>query len=104
MNIEEYAPGPKSFISVRDFETPEELADHIKFLMDNEEEYLKYFAWKQHGIFLIFSSFLKSIFFNLLLFWWIKGYSHKFATHLNNCAHYGECRICKELHQQREQG
>jgi len=45
-----------SFIHVDDFASPEDLAAHLQFLDQNDEEYLKYFEWKertaegQHGV------------------------------------------------------
>ena len=46
-NIAKYAPGPKSFVNMRDFDSPAALKAHLDFLADNEEEYLKYFAWRE---------------------------------------------------------
>eukprot|EP00092_Neocalanus_flemingeri_P102044 GFUD01130498.1.p1 GENE.GFUD01130498.1~~GFUD01130498.1.p1 ORF type:complete len:419 (+),score=81.45 GFUD01130498.1:117-1373(+) len=37
-----------SYIDVRDFESPLELANHLRFLIDNPAEYLKYFWWKPY--------------------------------------------------------
>ena len=42
----QYAPGPKSFVNMRDFASAQELKDHLDFLANNEEEYLKYFEWR----------------------------------------------------------
>lgn len=39
---------PKSYINADDFETVEDLANHLKFLSRNPLEYLKYFWWKKH--------------------------------------------------------
>lgn len=39
---------PKSYINVEDFDTIEELANHLKFLSKNPKEYLKYFWWKRY--------------------------------------------------------
>ncbi|KAE9548736.1 hypothetical protein FO519_008055 [Halicephalobus sp. NKZ332] len=44
--IEPYAP-PNSFIAFDDYKTIEEMANHLKLLMENELEYLKYFEWKR---------------------------------------------------------
>ena len=38
---------PHSFIDVTDFQSPEHLAAHLHFLVENDEEYLKYFHWKK---------------------------------------------------------
>lgn len=37
--VEHYAP-PNSFIAFDDYESTEAMAKHLKFLMDNEDEYL----------------------------------------------------------------
>ena len=39
---------PKSYINVEDFATVKDLADYLKFLSDNPQEYIKYFWWKEH--------------------------------------------------------
>ena len=51
-NIEQYQPGPHSFINMRDFASPAALAKHLKYLATHESEYQKYFAWRktQRGI------------------------------------------------------
>ncbi len=36
-----------SYVNARDFDSPENLADHLKELMINDELYLSYFRWKQ---------------------------------------------------------
>jgi alpha-1,3-fucosyltransferase len=38
---------PHSFVDVRDFQSPQQLAEYLQFLVDNDEEYLKYFQWKR---------------------------------------------------------
>ena len=45
-NIEDYAPGKKSYISISDYKTPEELAEHLKHLSNNKTAYNEYLAWK----------------------------------------------------------
>ena len=44
------APGPRSFIDIRDFASAEALAEHLQYLDGNHSAYLEYFAWKQHGV------------------------------------------------------
>lgn len=39
---------PKSYIDANDFNTAEDLANHLKFLSENPKEYVKYFWWKKH--------------------------------------------------------
>lgn len=70
-NIDDFVPGPKSLIKVSDFASASELVEYLEFLLANEDEYMKYFAWKNEGL------------------------SSSFETHLNNCVHYAECRICR---------
>ena len=38
---------PHSFIDVRDFDSPENLAAYLKMLSENDTEYNRYFVWKQ---------------------------------------------------------
>lgn len=72
-NIDEFLPGPNSIIKVSDYESPEELAKYINYLLENEHEYKKYFEWKKQGL------------------------SPTFKRHLENCAHFAECRICNYI-------
>ncbi|TTZ70361.1 Alpha-(1,3)-fucosyltransferase 9 [Bagarius yarrelli] len=46
-NYEEFIP-PDSFIHIDDFKTPQELAEHLKFLDTNSPMYEQYFNWRQH--------------------------------------------------------
>lgn len=46
-NYSHFAP-PHSFIDVGDFENFEQLANYLKFLSNNPEEYVKYFWWKKY--------------------------------------------------------
>ncbi|KAG7324673.1 hypothetical protein KOW79_012689 [Hemibagrus wyckioides] len=46
-NYEEFIPAD-SFIHVDDFKSPQELAEHLKFLDQNQEVYERYFTWRQH--------------------------------------------------------
>ncbi|KAL6473349.1 hypothetical protein MHYP_G00169100 [Metynnis hypsauchen] len=48
-NYEEFIPGD-SFIHVNDFKTPQELAEHLKYLDQNEEMYEQYFTWRKHFV------------------------------------------------------
>ena len=50
--IDEFLPGPylnHSVIKVRDFATPQLLANYLKYLSNNETEYNKYLEWKWKG-------------------------------------------------------
>eukprot|EP00937_MAST-01D_sp_MAST-1D-sp2_P000392 g392.t1 len=46
-NIAKYAPGPNSFINMRDFDSPGALLERLRFLAEHEDEYLKYFEWRK---------------------------------------------------------
>lgn len=46
-NYKNFLP-PKSYISVNDFKSLEDLGDYLKFLSDNPKEYIKYFWWKKY--------------------------------------------------------
>ena len=50
--IYEFLPGnlKNAIINVRDFKNPQELAEHLKFLMNNETEYNKHLEWKTKGL------------------------------------------------------
>ena len=50
--IYEFLPGnlKNAIINVRDFKNPQELAVHLKFLMNNEAEYNKHLEWKTKGL------------------------------------------------------
>ncbi|KAJ3088803.1 Alpha-(1,3)-fucosyltransferase 11 [Quaeritorhiza haematococci] len=48
-NIDEYAPGPKSFIKVSNFMSVKKLAEYLKYLNENDDAYQEYFAWKKQG-------------------------------------------------------
>jgi len=41
-----------SYLHVENFETPKQLAERMKFLMNNPTEYNKYFEWKGTGEFI----------------------------------------------------
>jgi hypothetical protein len=46
-NIDDFAPGAHCFINVSDFQSPKQLAEYLLWLNNNDEEYQKYFSWKQ---------------------------------------------------------
>jgi alpha-1,3-fucosyltransferase len=39
---------PKSYVNAENFETVQDLAEHLKFLSENPDEYIKYFWWKKY--------------------------------------------------------
>ncbi len=50
--IYEFLPGnlKNAIVSVRDFKSPKELADRLRFLMNNKMEYNKFLEWKVKGL------------------------------------------------------
>lgn len=46
-NYSVFAP-PGSYIDALDYDSPKELVDHLKTLMQNPREYAKYFRWKKY--------------------------------------------------------
>ena len=50
--LDEFLPGNlrQSVIKVRDFRTPKDLSDYLKYLSTNETEYNNYLMWKSKGV------------------------------------------------------
>eukprot|EP01112_Ceratiomyxa_fruticulosa_P011722 TRINITY_DN3202_c0_g1_i2.p1 TRINITY_DN3202_c0_g1~~TRINITY_DN3202_c0_g1_i2.p1 ORF type:complete len:418 (-),score=62.16 TRINITY_DN3202_c0_g1_i2:65-1318(-) len=71
--IDLWLPGPHSVIKATDFESPKALAEYLQSLLENEEEYLKYFEWKKNGL------------------------SPTFKRLLDHCLFFQECRLCKQI-------
>ena len=46
-NVRRYAPSNTSYVDVRDFKGPRELAEYLRYLDQNDAEYRKYLQWKQ---------------------------------------------------------
>ena len=91
-NIDDFVPGENSYINIRDFNSADDLIDYLNFLNENDSAYLKFFDWKKNGFYFYFLKFIIII----LLIKRI-GLSKKYQTHLDNCAHQAECRICREV-------
>lgn len=49
-NVAELAPDMNSFIDVKDFSHPKELAKYLLYLDENETEWYKYMEWKNRGL------------------------------------------------------
>ena len=49
-NVEDFAPGRRCFIDVRDFPDPRALAERLQALADNEVKYAELLAWKREGL------------------------------------------------------
>eukprot|EP01113_Clastostelium_recurvatum_P021482 TRINITY_DN2545_c0_g1_i2.p1 TRINITY_DN2545_c0_g1~~TRINITY_DN2545_c0_g1_i2.p1 ORF type:complete len:678 (+),score=136.13 TRINITY_DN2545_c0_g1_i2:131-2164(+) len=71
--IDLWLPGPHSVINARDYKSPKELADYLRYLSENDDEYYKYFEWKKNGL------------------------SKSFQRLLDNCFIGAECRLCKQM-------
>ena len=48
--VKDWLPSNKSAIIVDNFDSPKDLADYLKFLAENDEEYNKYLQWKETGV------------------------------------------------------
>lgn len=46
-NVERFIPHPSAYINANDFSSPRDLADHLKRVASDPEEYAKYFEWKK---------------------------------------------------------
>ncbi len=49
-NVDEYAPGDHCYINVRDYASPEELAEHLTLLVQDDTMYQQYFAWQKQPL------------------------------------------------------
>lgn len=45
-NVDVFMPSSKSYINVRDYKTPQQLANYLKYLNKNNTAYEEYFKWK----------------------------------------------------------
>ncbi len=100
-NIADYSPGPRSYIDIREFQSPEELADKLKQLDANEQEYKvrhthththtnTHTHTHTHTHRYSCLQLLQSYFT-----WKSAGLSEAFRERLSECVHYAECRICE---------
>lgn len=60
-NIEDFAPADHSYINANSFSSVSALADYIKHLDQNENEYQKYLNWKERPLRASFLSMLNSV-------------------------------------------
>jgi len=73
-NVDDWLPGNHSIIKTSDFKSATELGNYLNYLIENPEEYYKYFNWKNQGL------------------------SDKFKEKYNQCVFYNsECRLCEYL-------
>jgi len=45
-NVDDFAPGEHCYIDAREFKTPRQLAEYLRYLDAHEDEYQAYLAWK----------------------------------------------------------
>jgi hypothetical protein len=60
-NIDDFAPGKNCFINVADFQSPRYLAEYLLWLNNSDEEYQKYFTWKQQPFRKSFSRIIERV-------------------------------------------
>lgn len=77
--VDKWTIGPHSMINTKDYPEPKELAKYLTYLNDHDDEYKKYFAWKE------------------------KGMSTTFKRLWDNCFAFAECRLCKYIARSRDQ-
>jgi len=73
-NIDDFCPSNHSIIKVSDFPSLEALAEYMKYLDQNEEEYNKYLSWKH------------------------EGFSDNFKHLLSIVKYDSRCRLCMKMH------
>ncbi|RIB29277.1 Glycosyltransferase Family 10 protein [Gigaspora rosea] len=73
-NSRSYLPHPKSAIFIDDFPDVRALADHLKYLIENNTAYLEYHQWRT----------MKE---------WSEGFERKVYMNIENM----ECNVCKEV-------
>lgn len=92
----DWMPNNNSIIMVNDFRTPKELAEFIKYLDENDEEYLKYLNFKKpHAE---TNTLLKDTVLNRN--WGTHDYKYYYYNIENKMDYYQgfECYVCKEIH------
>ena len=84
--LDEFLPGNlrQSVIKVRDFRTPKDLSDYLKYLSTNETEYNNYLTWKSKGVGNITGTVIEN-------FW-----KPKYPIYCQICVALSEGRIHKE--------
>ncbi|RIB10529.1 Glycosyltransferase Family 10 protein [Gigaspora rosea] len=73
-NTRSYLPHPKSAIFIEDYPNVEDLANHLKYLVENKTAYLEYHQWRTMTN-------------------WSDGFEKKAYMSMYNM----ECNICKEV-------
>jgi hypothetical protein len=77
----------EAFIAVDDFPNAQKLAEHLTYLMDNQDEYFKLFEWR--------SKWTKA---DLNGDGYLQGTSHFW---LIICYFLGHCALCDKVHKER---
>lgn len=88
--FQEFLPSNHSAIIVEDFSSVKKLAEYLKFLNENDEEYEKYLEWKRTGI-------TNTYLINMMKTreWGVDGVM---GTKYSNFIDGFECFVCKRLH------
>ncbi|XP_052071022.1 alpha-(1,3)-fucosyltransferase 11-like [Mytilus californianus] len=92
----DWMPNNHSIIMVNDFNSPKELAEFIKYLDENDEEYLKYLNFKKpNGI---TNTLLKETVLNRD--WGSHDHKYYFYNIEDKVDYYQgfECHVCREIH------
>ncbi|KYQ89444.1 glycosyltransferase [Tieghemostelium lacteum] len=76
-SVEDYVPGDKSIIKTSDFKSPQDLANYLLNLAENEEDYLSYFKWKK------------------------QYFRTTFVRRYKECIFNVECRLCERIVEER---
>ncbi|XP_052068276.1 alpha-(1,3)-fucosyltransferase 10-like [Mytilus californianus] len=92
--VKDFLPSNHSAIVVEDFKTVKELADYIKYLNDNDEEYARYLEWKSKGV---RNQYLKK---ELSEREWSVQSNWEEAT--INFIEGFQCYVCKKIHEKNE--
>lgn len=89
--VKDFLPSNHSAIVVDDYKTVEELASYIKFLNENDDEYVKYLDWKNTGV---SNQYLKKIVEERE--WHVQNDWEKQEI---NFIEGFQCYVCKKLHE-----
>jgi len=72
-NVNEFLPHAQAIVNVRDYSSPEELAEYLISFEDPDSWYDEFHSWKEEGL------------------------PPTFERVLDQCVHYAECRVCKQV-------
>lgn len=89
--LQDFLPSNHSAIVVDDFKSIKELAEYIKFLNSNDEEYNKYLDWKKTGV---RNTYLKN---HMAEREW--GMQNEWSRSQINFIDGFQCLVCKKIHE-----